>query len=164
MTYNFIRFSTRFCLLNQVIAMPDWPNTATVVPRKKEQPKTYRDRRIRPTDLWRIAAPSAQSTLRGTKFDTDDMVEMCEKMGGILSAGAQQYLDEVDVALRQHEVQRIAAMANCPFEPLYRAKVALDVAGAHITAGHEFHWNYHRGHIETAQRFGRVEDWQECEE
>ncbi|MBA3823524.1 MAG: hypothetical protein H0X24_06400 [Ktedonobacterales bacterium] len=155
--------STYF-LLNQVIAMSDWPNTATVVVRKKGRPKTYRDRRITPTDLWRIAAPSAQSTLRGTEFGTDEMAEMCEKMGGILSAGAQQYLDEVDAALRQHQVQRIAAMANCPFEPLYRAKSALDVAGAHIPAGHEFHWNYHRGHIEMAPRFGRVDDWQECEE
>lgn len=92
------------------------------------------------------------------------MNEMCEKMGGILSAGAQQYLDEVEAASRRGDVQIIAAMANCPFEPLYRARRDLDIANTHVPAGYEFHWNFHRGHMESAQRFGRVESWQECEE
>ncbi len=85
-------------------------------------------------------------------------------MGGMLAAGAQQYLDEVDAAVARSDASSIAAMANCPFEPLYRARRPLDIAGAHIPAGHEFHWNFHRGHVESKQRFGRVDGWQECEE
>ena len=55
-------------------------------------------------------------------------------------------------------------MASCPFEPLYRARRQIEIAGASIPANREFHWNFHRGHIETAPRFGRAQDWQECEE
>jgi hypothetical protein len=38
--------------------------------------------------LWRVAATSARSEIRGTEFGTNEMNEMCEKMGGILSARA----------------------------------------------------------------------------
>ena len=124
----------------------------------------HSDRPIRPDDLWRLAAPSARSELRRTEFGTDEMEEMCEKMGGILSAGAQQYLDEVEEAVGRGDAIAVGAMANCPFEPLYRARHPLNLAGAHIPAGYEFHWNFHRGHMESAPRFGRVNDWQECEE
>jgi hypothetical protein len=157
----------QYFLLNQVVALPE-----ALRPRPNQNPvrrqggpaKVYRDRYVRPDDLWRIAAPSARSELRGSEFGTDEMKEMCEKMGGILSAGAQQYLDEVDAAVARGDAYVIAAMANCPFEPLYKARRMLDVAGAHIPAGYEFHWNFHRGHIETSQRFGRAPGWQECEE
>ena len=85
-------------------------------------------------------------------------------MGGILSAGAQQYLDEVKTAVTRGEAVMVLAMANCPFEPLYRAQRSLTLAGAHIPATHEFHWDFHRGHIDAKPRFTRVSDWQECEE
>ncbi len=156
-----------FFLINQAVAMPEalqsrqmrTPGVGAGVSRR-----TYRDRRIRPDDLWRVAAPSARADIRGTKFGTDEMEEMCEKMGGILSTGAQQYLDEVDAAVARGDAYMIAAMANCPFEPLYRARRPLNLAGAQIPANYEFHWNFHRGHIESAQRFGRVSGWQKCEE
>lgn len=106
----------------------------------------------------------AEGELRGTEFGKDEMEEMCEKMGGILSAGAQQYLDEVEVVVARGDAKQIAAMTNCPFEPVYRARVPLSLAGAHVPAGHEFHWNFHRGHMESSPRFGRVPDWKECEE
>lgn len=89
---------------------------------------------------------------------------MCEKMGGVLTAGAQQYLDEVAAAIARGDAIMIAAMANCPFEPLYRARRHLSLAGAQIPAGREFHWNFHRGHIESSPRFSRVDGWQECGE
>jgi hypothetical protein len=156
-----------YFLLNQAVALPEvldtgqsGGSTANPVPPHH----TYRDLPIRPHDLWRIAAPSARSELRGTEFGKDEMAEMCEKMGGVLSAGAQQYLDEVAAAVARGDAVLIAAMSNCPFEPMYRARRPLDLAGAQIPAGHEFHWNFHRGHIESAPRFGRVRDWQECEE
>ena len=156
-----------FFLINQAVAMPELlqatRNRASVT-RAGGASGVYRDRRIRPEDLWRVAAPSARSDIRGTKFGRDEMVEMCNKMGGILSAGAQQYLDEVDAAVARGDAYIIAAMANCPFEPLYRARRPLNLAGAAIPATYEFHWNFHSGHIETSQRFGRVNDWQECEE
>ena len=156
-----------FFLINQAVALPGLLHARPPVsPRSQQQGprRVYRDLGIRPNDLWRVAAPSARSELRGTEFGTDEMNEMCEKMGGILSAGAQQYLDEVEAALQRGDVQIIAAMANCPFEPLYRARRDLDIAQAHVPAGYEFHWNFHRGHMESAQRFGRIESWQECEE
>ena len=152
-----------FFLLNQVVAMPNWLST-TQTPAQNKRRKVYKDRKITPDDLWRVAAPSARSDLRGTEFGTDEMQEMAEKMGGVLSAGAQQYLDDVDAASADGNVLLIAAMANCPFEPLYRAKTDLDIAGAQIPAGYEFHWDFHRGHIESAKRFERVGDWQECAE
>lgn len=158
-----------FFLLNQAVALPELLK-ATATPAKggttagSHRTKVYHDRHVKPHDLWRIAAPSARGELRGTEFGTDEMNEMCEKMGGILSAGAQQYLDDVDAAVARGDAYIIAAMANCPFEPLYRARRQLDVAGATIPAGYEFHWDFHRGHIEQTQRFSRVQDWQECQE
>ena len=159
-----------FFLLNQAVAYPELlSQTAPPVDGKhgrgkRSQQKVYQDRRIRPSDLWRVAAPSARSDLRGTEFGTDEMKEMCEKMGGVLTAGAQQYLDDVEAAVARGDAIIIAAMANCPFEPLYRARRRLALAGAQIPAGHEFHWNFHRGHIESSPRFSRVDGWQECEE
>lgn len=157
-----------YFVLNQVIASAELSSVraADSRPGRRGQvpQRTYQDRRIQPSDLWRVAASSARSELRGTEFGTNEMTEMCEKMGGILSAGAQQYLDEVEQAVAQGDASRIAAMANCPFEPVYRALHPLQVAGAHIPAGYEFHWNFHRGHIESAPRFDRANDWQECEE
>jgi hypothetical protein len=50
-------------------------------------------------------------------------------------------------------------MANCPFEPLYRARRDLDLAGVHIPEGHEFHWDFRRGWIDTARRFDRSDGW-----
>ncbi|HEX4713602.1 MAG TPA: hypothetical protein VH164_01610 [Ktedonobacteraceae bacterium] len=126
--------------------------------------RSYHDRPIHPADLWRIAAPSARSELRGTKFGTDEMEEMFEKMGGVLSAGAQQYLDDIAFAVEQGDAIMVLAMANCPFEPIYRSRRPLDLAGAHVPANNEFHWDFHRGHIDFRPRFPRVSDWQECEE
>jgi hypothetical protein len=62
------------------------------------------------------------------------MQEMCGKMGGVLSAGAQPYLDDVEAAVARGDATIIAAMANCPFEPLYRARRLLDIAGAQVLA------------------------------
>jgi len=151
-------------LLNQAVAMPEALQPSAAQPTHRSRPKTYRDRRITPRELWRVAAPSARAELRGTKFGDSELKEMCEKMGGVLTAGAQQFLDEVDAAVARGDAQIIAAMANCPFEPLYRAKADLDLAGAQVPAGHEFHWNFHRGRLESARRFQRANDWQECEE
>ena len=153
-----------FFLINQAVALPGLFHARPQAPAGSQPRRAYRDQRIRPNDLWRVAAPSARSELRGTEFGTNEMNEMCEKMGGILSAGAQQYLDEVEAAMQRGDVQIIASMANCPFEPLYRARRDLDIANTHVPAGYEFHWNFHRGHMESARRFGRVESWQECEE
>ncbi len=156
-----------YFLLNQAVALPEAlpVRQTSAPPAGPDRPhRAYRDRPIRPADLWRIAAPSARSELRGTTFGTDEMEEMSEKMGGVLSAGAQQYLDDAEAAVARGDASIIAAMANCPFEPLYRARRPLDNAGAQVPAGHEFHWNFHRGHIESARRFGCVVGWQECEE
>lgn len=156
-----------FFLLNQAVAMPELlhmnPSSSSMA-ESNRSPRKYRDSRIHPGDLWCIAAPSARSELKGTDFGIEEMKEMCEKMGGILSAGAQQYLDEVEAAVARGDAVIVAAMANCPFEPLYRARRALDIAGAHMPAGHEFHWNFHRGHLESSPRFRRTPGWEECEE
>ncbi len=155
-----------YFLLNQAVALPDLLR-ASDVPAKSaasRKPRVYHDQPVHPKDLWRIAAPSARSELRGTEFGRDEMQEMCEKMGGILSAGAQQYQHDVEIAVRRGDAVSVGAMANCPFEPLYRARTALTLAGAHVPANYEFHWNYHRGHIESLQRFSRSNDWQECAE
>jgi len=163
-----------YFLLNQAVALPEllrppveaFPSRADTAKRHggARRRRGYRDRRIHPGDLWRIASPAARVQLQGTKFGGDEMAEMCEKMGGVLSAAAQQYLDEVEAAVTSGDAYMIASMANCPFEPLYRARRQIEIAGATIPAGREFHWNFHRGHIETAPRFGRAQDWMECEE
>ena len=166
-----------YFLLNQAVAMPELlaertqrqrlptpANGGAQHERSRRPRQKYHDKHIRPHDLWRVAAPAARSELQGTTFGNAEMDEMCEKMGGVLSAGAQQYLDEVAEALDRGDIYPVAAMANCPFEPLYRARRSLDIAGAHIPSGYEFHWNFHRGHMESAPRFGRSPDWQECDE
>lgn len=153
-----------YFLVNQTVAAPDLLQPASSEGRVGRPRRAYHDRRIEPRDLWRVAAASARHTLRRTDFGRDEMEEMCQKMGGILSAGAQQYLDDVEAAVRRGDAYQVAAMANCPFEPLYKARRDLDLAGARVPAGHEFHWNFHRGHIEAKPRFSRVDEWQECEE
>jgi len=157
----------QYFLLNQAIAMPQFLHThLTPVPQphRANVMRTYHDRSIRPDDLWHIASPSARQELRGTKFGTDEMQEMCEKMGGILSASAQQYLDEVDAVVARNDAYPVVAMANCPFEPIYRCRRTLQIAGATIPANYEFHWDFHRGHIEASPRFQRINNWQECQE
>jgi len=152
-------------LINQVIAMPRWHERQTTKDASAgKSHKTYHDRPITPNELWRVAAPSARAELRGTAFGNDEITEMCGKMGGILSAGAQQYLDEVDAAVQRGDVSIMAAMANCPFEPLYRTRVDLDLGNTTIPAKYEFHWDFHRGHIESSPRFARADNWQECAE
>lgn len=157
-----------FFLINQAVALPELLSRQSHTTRREvnapQKQSSYHDRRIHPADLWRIAAPSARNELRGTTFGTDEMEEMCEKMGGVLSAGAQQYLDESEEAKQRDEIYLVSAMANSPFEPLYRARRTLTIADADIPAGYEFHWDFHRGHIEMKSRFTRVSDWQECEE
>ncbi|MGZ6317781.1 MAG: hypothetical protein ACXWQR_00635 [Ktedonobacterales bacterium] len=166
-----------YFLLNQAVAMPELlaeraqrleapPSARNAAQRERSRRprQKYHDKHISPHDLWRIAAATARTELQGTPLGTAEMKEMCAKMGGVLSAGAQQYLDEVDEAVVHGDAYSIAAMATCPFEPLYRARRPLNLAGAHIPAGYEFHWNFHRGHIESAPRFGRAPDWQECAE
>ncbi|HET9111354.1 MAG TPA: hypothetical protein VFN78_11055 [Ktedonobacterales bacterium] len=161
-----------FFKLNQAVALPALLEPAT---RPADKPngrqrkhasasRQYQDQSISPDDLWRIAAPAARAQLHGTKFGRDEMREMCEKMGGVLSASAQQYQDAAKEAERHGDIIVVGSMANCPFEPLYRTRLPFDLAGTHIPTGHEFHWNYHRDRLESATRFDRSNDWQECEE
>jgi hypothetical protein len=156
-----------FFLLNQAVAHPAWLHQ---IPRgsrpsqKERSGQIYHDRTIRPDDLWQVASASARSELRGKRFGTKEMNELCEKMGGILSAAAQRYLDEVAAAVERDEAYACSSMANCPFEPLYRARRNLNIAGARIPAGFEFHWDFHRGHVESKARFHRSNEWEECEE
>lgn len=154
-------------LLNQAVALPELlqPGRRSIAsPRQGSGAGRYRDRRIAPDDLWSIAAPSARADLRGTTFGTKAMEEMWHTMGGVLSAGAQRYLDEVEAALAHEDIFPIAAMANCPYEPIYRTRRPFDVAGTTIPADAEFHWNFHRDEVESMRRFGRTVSWQECPE
>jgi hypothetical protein len=156
-----------YFLLNQAVAMPELLRPGQPGIQGTQQnllPRSYHDLRVSPDDLWRVASPSARSELRGTEFGTEEMQEMWQKMGGVLSAGAQQYLEEVDAAVARGNTYVVAAMANCPFEPIYRTRRPLEIGGTSVPAGFEFHWNFHRGHVESAQRFGRTSGWQECME
>jgi len=154
-----------FFLLNQAAAMPELLRTpereAAVAPAGHRH--GYRDRRVRPRDLWRLAAPSARGELQHTTFGEAGMEALCAAMGGVLPAAAQRYLDEAKAAEARGDVRMIAAMADCPFEPLYRARRPVDLAGEHVPAGHEFHWNFRRGRVEISARFRRVEEWRERE-
>jgi hypothetical protein len=157
----------RFFLLNQVIAAPELFQAGTTNARYSSPiagHKSYHDQRIRPEDLWRLAAPSARSELHGTPFGRREMKELCEKMHQTLTAEAQRYLDETEVALGRGEIAQVAAMANCPFEPLYRTNRPMTIMGVSVPAGHEFHWNFHQNRLESAQRFRRSPEWEECEE
>lgn len=151
-----------YFLLNQTVAMPEllqMPPDAALAPAPHSH-GGYHDRHIRPRDLWRLAAPSARGELLHTTSGEEQMAALCEKMRGLLPAAAQQYADEAKAALARGDMSLVAAMSICPYEPLYRARRPLDIAGAHVPAGYEFHWDYLHGHIETAPRFNRVERWQ----
>jgi hypothetical protein len=157
----------RFFLLNQVIAAPELFQAGTTNARYSSPTtgyKSYRDQRIRPEDLWRLAAPSARSELYGTPFGRREMSELCSKMHQTLPAEAQRYLDETEAALGRGDIALIAAMANCPFEPLYRTNRPITITEVQISAGHEFHWNFHQNRLEASQRFKRSQEWEECEE
>ena len=156
-----------YFLLNQAVAMPEVlrpGQPALAGARQNSLPRAYYDLRISPDDLWRFAAPSARSELRGTQFGMREMEEMWQSMGGILIAGAQQYLDEVEAAAARGDIYMIAAMASCPYEPIYRTHRPLEIAGASVPADNEFHWNFHQNRIEFTRRFGRTEGWQACPE
>ncbi|MFL5656091.1 MAG: hypothetical protein ACJ8CB_18165 [Ktedonobacteraceae bacterium] len=153
-----------FFLISQSVARPELltaKQTRSGFIRKRG---AYHDRRITPDDLWEIADKSARQELRGTQFGTDEMEEMCQKMRGVLSARAQQYADEVEQAVYDDNAYVISKMANCPFEPLYRSRTELTLAGQRIPADYEFHWDYHRGKLDYRKRFGRIQGWQECQE
>ena len=153
-------------LLNQAIAMPELlhsgqPGVAET--RWGTASNTYHDRRIQPDDLWRIAAPGARSQLQGTGFGSQEMTKMWQRMHGVLPATAQQYLDEAAMAVERDDAYPVAITANCPYEPIYRARRALTLVGTPVEADDEFHWNFHRDNIETTHRFGRTDDWQQCQ-
>jgi hypothetical protein len=153
-----------YFLLNQAVAMPELLRAAQSrrpVSGPGTASREYRDRRISPEDLWRYSAPSARSELYGTEFGSREMGEMWRRMGGILSAGAQQYLDEVDDALARNDVYVIAVMANCPYEPIYRTRRPLSIGGTLVPTDFEFHWNFHTDQVEDTHRFGRTGSWQE---
>ena len=154
-----------YFLLNQAVAMPELLRAAQShrpVSGPETSTRGYRDQRISPEDLWRYAAPSARSELYGTPFGTQAMGDMWRRMGGILSAGAQQYLDEVAAAEARDDVFMVAAMASCPYEPIYRTRRVLPLVGVSVPADDEFHWNFHTDQVEYTQRFGRTGSWQEC--
>lgn len=156
-----------FFLLNQAVAMPEAlkpSQPARMGAPQNRPPRSYQDMRIRPDDLWRVASPSARTELRGSEFGESEMQEMWQRMGGVLSARAQQYLDEVEAAVARDDAYAIAAMANCPFEPIYRTRRPLDIAGTTVSADYEFHWNFHSDDIQFTRRFGRTGSWQECAE
>ena len=149
-------------LLNQAVAIPDLLKSGEAAGKAiLNGSGAYHDKLIRPDDLWKHAAPSARAELRHTAFGKTAMAELCLKMGGILSAGAQQYQDEVKTVVERGDAIPLAALANCPFQPVYRARASLTLAGVKIPAGHEFHWNFLRNRIESAQRFKRASTWKE---
>ena len=157
----------QFFLLNQVVAMPELllPNRSTFPGADVNSPaKLYHDQPIRPDDLWRFSVPSARNELRGTEMGTREMDELWRRLGGVIPARAQQYLNEVEAAVARDDAYVVAAMANCPYEPIYRTRRPLTVVGTSIPAGYEFHWNFHQGYVEFKQRFGRTNSWQECME
>jgi hypothetical protein len=154
-----------FFLLNQAVAKPELlhPNQARLAEtRQGLSSKIYQNLSIRPDDLWRVSVPSARNELRGTEFGSREMEELWQRIGGVLSAGAQQYLDETNAAVARGDIYASAAMADCPYEPIYRTRRSLDIAGSSVPADYEFHWNFHQGHVESSQRFGRTDNWQKC--
>ncbi len=158
-----------YFLLNQAVAMPellrrDQPSLTVPGARTDVSATVYRDLRISPEDLWRYAAPNARSELYGTRFGTHAMEGMWRRMDGILSAGAQQYLDEVAAAAARGDVYIVAAMASCPYEPIYRTRYVLPLVGVSVPEDYEFHWNFHTDQVEYTRRFGRTGSWQECME
>ncbi len=163
---NYLWDAMQSCfLLNQAVAMSELLNPRPSSPYNTGQFQPagqYRDLPISPEDLWRVAAPSARSQLQGSQFGTQEMQRMWRRMGGILSAGVQQYLDEVDAAVARGDAVMIAAMASCPYEPIYRTRRPLEIAGTSIPADHEFHWDFHQDRLDFTRRFTRTEDWQQC--
>ncbi len=154
-----------FFLLNQAIASPEiLYSRRTTIPLQARHPKVYQDRHIKPEDLWVVAAPSARSELRTTAFGRAKMEELCAKMQYTLTARAQQYLDEVALAEARGDIVILAAMAHCPFEPLYRARRPITLVDTSVSSGHELHWNFLRGTLEISSRFERVKHWQELAE
>lgn len=156
-----------YFLLNQAVAMPELLRAAQPhrpVSGPDTAPSVYRDQRISPEDLWRYAAPSARAELYGTPSGIQAMGDMWRRMGGILSAEAQQYLDDVTAAEARGDVFMVAAIASCPYEPIYRTRRVLPLVGASVPADDELHWNFHTNRVEYTHRFGRTGNWQECME
>lgn len=154
-------------MLNQAVAAPELLQTdrgRSVTERQGQAIGPYRDAPIAPDDLWRVAAPSARSQLQGTTFGEDEMQRMWRRMGGVLSVGVQRYLDEVESAVARGDVVLIAAMANCPYDPIYRTQRALIIAGVSIPQDDEFHWDFHQDHLTFTRRFDRADDWKTCME
>lgn len=152
-------------LLNQAVAMPELLHSDQGSPLADQQrypSRQYRDLPISPDDLWRVAAPSARSQLQGSRFGDQEMQRMWRRMDGILSSGVQQYLDESEAAVARGDMFMIAAMASCPYEPIYRTRRPLVIAGVSIPDDNEFHWDFHEDRVDFTRRFSRTEDWQQC--
>jgi hypothetical protein len=152
-------------LLNQAVAIPDLLKFGETTPDQMaaNPASAYHNKRVFPDDLWKLAAPSARAELRHTPFGKSEMEKLCLQLGGVLSAGAQQYLDEMKAAVEQGVAVPLAALANCPFQPVYRARKELIVVGNPIPAGHEFYWNLHENSLNSTTRFKRAPTWKEGE-
>ncbi len=174
-----------FSMISQLVADPLVLTQSTPNSIVTANGKQYRDRRVTEDDLWQLlASASARDDLqKQQRMGVDprreprpgeepnlalEMWELHTKMHGILPAETQQALDDIAAAVRRGDAAVFSSWASCPYDPAYRTKRQLSVAGTTIPANYEFHWNIHynnyRGGVEMAQRFGSRDGWDEAPE
>ena len=94
-----------------------------------------------------------------------EMNELLEQLHGELSADTLRALDEIADAVKRGDAIITSSWAQCPYDPVYQARVPLTIAGSHIPGGWQFHWNVHhhhyRGGVEMAKQFGTAPGWTE---
>jgi hypothetical protein len=153
-------------LVNQLVALPEplARDSRLILEPGRGRAEDYHDQPIAPQDLWRVATPVARSQLQGSDFGRGAMLDIWQQVGGVISARAQRYLRESELAVARGDAVFVAGMASAPYEPLYRARRPLVIAGTAIATADEFHWHFPRNQIEARHRFPRICDWLADEE
>jgi hypothetical protein len=137
----------------------------------------YHDMHVSVENLWELlATDSARADLRdqqrrvipdyGEVDLAQEMNELLGNMRGVLSAETLQFLDEMQAAVERGDAIRVASWAECPFDPFYRTRRPLMLAGTRVPEDYEVHWDIHkinyRGEVQYEKRFGRSSSWSEC--
>lgn len=166
--------------LGQVIALPSLLTSSDTATEEKNTasrpkqghtpppaPRPSGPRRISRDERWLLTDGAARARLREegrTQWAEDELQELWENKGWLLSAEEQQFVAESADLERQGAIHATSYMAECPFDPIWTATRAVRVLGRPLKAGSQFAYNHHHGKGELLTEFRSAPDFEECQD
>ena len=130
-------------------------------------PQTFGARHIGRSERWLLSDGAARQRLRAkgrTDWAEDELDELWENKGWILSSEEQRLLAETAELQRQGSIRPTSYMSECPFDPVWTATRSITVLGQPIRPGGQFAYNHHHGKGELLTSFRSVPDFEECQD